>query len=85
MKASRKSPSRAPAQPTPLPLSFSEVDQYGTITDPRVCAPATRADVFENISARSICSTDQLIDEVEACSPLACHFFGLADARLSKI
>ena len=83
MKASRKSASSKPTQP--VLLSFYEVDKYGTLTDPRVCQPKVRSEVFSNVSPTLIHSIDQLIDEVEGCSPLGEHFCRLADDHLSEI
>jgi hypothetical protein len=83
MKASRKSQSHK--RTPPAPLTFYSVDKYGTITDPRVRTSSIRSDVFENISSGSIHTTDQLVDAVQGCSPLAVHFSGLADTRLSEI
>ena len=85
MKASRKSPSRTRTQTAPLPLTFYEVSEYGTITDPSVPQPKVRSEVFSNVSPALIHSVDQLVDEVEDCSPLGDHFSCLADDRLSEI
>jgi hypothetical protein len=83
MKASRKSASNKLAQP--VLLTFYEVNEYRTITDPSVREPKLRSDVFGNVSPALIHSTDQLIDEVRDCSPLSYHFSRLADDHLSEI
>jgi len=71
MNASCKSAYSKPTQPEPL--TFYEVNEYGTITDPRVREPKVRSDVFSNGLPAQIHSTDHLIDEVDRCSPLAAH------------
>lgn len=83
MKASRPSSSRL--TPPPASLTFYEVDAYGTITDPRVSAPKTRAEVFQNISPSAIRTTDDLITQVEGCTPLADRFSVLAADHLEDI
>ncbi|CDS49850.1 hypothetical protein [Polaromonas sp. CG9_12] len=83
MKASKKTSSVAPAQATPL--TFYEVDGSGTLTDPSVRPPSLRSDVFQNVSPSYLHSTDDLIEEVDRCTPLAIHFSCLADERLSEI
>ena len=71
MKASRQLAYSKPTQPEPL--TFYEVNEYGTITDPRVREPKVRSDVFSNVLPAQIHFTDHLIDEVDRCSPLATH------------
>ena len=83
MKASRSSSSKL--TPAPAALTFYEVAEYGTITCPGVAAPKTRADVFEIVPPGNIHTTADLIAEVEACSPLACHFSALAEGHLEVI
>ncbi|WP_210546760.1 hypothetical protein [Rhodoferax sp. PAMC 29310] len=83
MKSSRRSSSSL--TPAPAALTFYEVAEYGTITYPGVTEPKTRADVFESISPRAIHSTEDLISQVEGCSPLACYFSGLAASHLEDI
>lgn len=83
MKSSRRSSSRL--TPPPAALTFYEVAEYGTITYPGVAQPKTRADVFETISPNAIHSTEDLITQVEGCSPLACYFSKLAASYLEDI
>jgi len=83
MKASKKSSSSAIAQC--ISLTFFEVAEHGTITDPGVTEPKTRSDVFQNVSPGRIRTTDQLISEIESCTPLEGHFSYLADNYLSHI
>lgn len=83
MKASQSSLSRL--TPAPAALTFYEVAEHGTITYPGVAEPKTRADVFENISPSAMHTTVELIAQVEACSPLACHFSALAASHLEDI
>lgn len=83
MKSSKKSSSSAIAQCASL--TFFEVAEHGTITDPSVPEPKTRAEVFQNVSPGRIRTTGQLILEVEGCSPLEGHFSYLADNYLSDI
>jgi len=83
MKFSRKSSSRV--VPLSAPLFFYEVAEYGTISDPSVPASKLRAEVFHGVSPAFIGSTDDLISEVEGCSPLASHFSILAADHLSDI
>jgi hypothetical protein len=83
MKSPRKS---SPAvTPRPETLTFYEVAEYGTISDPTVPGPRLRADVFQNISPGSIRTTEDLISEVDSCIPLASHFSILAADHLSDI
>jgi hypothetical protein len=83
MKSLRKS---SPAvTPRPETLTFYEVADYGTISDPTVPGPRLRADVFQNISPGFIRTTDDLISEVDGCIPLASHFSILAADHLSGI
>lgn len=83
MKSPRKS---SPAvTPRPKPLTFYEVAENGTISDPTVPEPKLRADVFQNISPRFIRSAEDLISEVDDCIPLASHFSNLAANHLSDI
>ena len=83
MKSSRKSSSRV--VPLPGPLFFYEVSEYGTLCDPGVATPRLRAEVFHSVSPRFIRSTDDLISEVEGCTPLASHFSVLAEHHLESI
>ncbi|MDH6185124.1 hypothetical protein [Polaromonas sp. CG_23.6] len=83
MKSSRKSSSRV--VPLPGPLFFYEVAEYGTVSDPSVPALKLRAEVFHCVSPAFIHSTDDLVSEVEGCSPLASHFSILAADHLSDI
>lgn len=83
MKSSRRSSSRM--TPAPAALTFYEVAEFGTITYPGVAQPKTRADVFESISPSAIHSTEDLITQVEDCSPLACYFSELAADHLEEI
>ena len=83
MKSSRRSSTRL--TPPPAALTIYEVAEYGTITYPGVVQPKTRADVFETISPSAIHATEDLITQVEDCSPLACYFSGLAADHLEEI
>ena len=83
MKSSSKSSSRVTSLPGPL--FFYEVSEYGTISDPSVPAPRLRVDVFQDISPGFIRSSDDLISDVEGCTPLASHFSILAERHLSDI
>lgn len=83
MKSPRKSSSRV--TPQPESLTFYEVAQYGTISDPTVPGPRLRADVFQNISPGFIRTTGDLVSDVDGCVPLASHFSILAADHLSDI
>jgi hypothetical protein len=79
MRSSQKSAAQPPL------LTYFEVNEYGTITDPSVPEPTVRSEVFKDLAPARICSMAKLIDEVEACTPLASYFSRLADERLSEI
>lgn len=63
--------SNAPIQ---YELTILDVDHNGTITDPTVPEPCTRADVFGSVSLRFTQSCEDLIGEIEQCEPLVWHF-----------
>jgi hypothetical protein len=83
MKSSRKSPSRV--FPLPGPFYFFEVAEYGTLSDPGVPEPKLRADVFQSLSPGFIRSADDVISEIDGCTPLASHFSILAEEHLASI
>jgi hypothetical protein len=83
MKSSRRTSSKL--APSPAVLTLYEVEAHGTITCPGVLPPKTRADVFLDISPSFLRTTDDLITEVENCSPLADYFSRLAASHLEDI
>jgi hypothetical protein len=63
---------------------FYEVNEYGTITDPRGKYPEINAEAF-SIDTRQIDNKDDLIYEVEYCQPLRWHFNDLAREKIEEL
>lgn len=72
-------PNRVEAQ-----LSYYEVNDYGTLTDPTLAEPKFRFDVFDGVST-DCTSISRLIDEIASCSPLQHYFERLANEHLALI
>ena len=65
-------------------FDFYEVNEYGTISDPRGKYPEIKAEVF-SIDTRLIDSKKDLINEIECCQPLTWHFNELARDKIEDL
>lgn len=65
-----------------LELTFFEVSSNGVIVMPGIHEPTLRSDVFEQVDPGNVHSSEELIELVESCPPLADHFRFLAHRYL---
>jgi hypothetical protein len=64
---------------------YFDVGEYGTLVDPSVADPKTRADIWGSIRTTWMETPSDLIHEVECCEPLTERFRWLASADLYDI
>ncbi len=63
-------------------LTFFEVSPEGVLITPGIGEPTLRSDVFEQVDPGDVHSSEELIELIESCPPLADHFRFLADQHL---
>lgn len=64
---------------------YFDVEEYGTIVESGHTEPKIRADVFDDIDLGGMKTVDDLIDQVEYCTPLVSLFQSLASDELDEL